>query len=460
MIPPGSPEAAGTLGVSSSSPGQVPTGLARRRGRKVERLGAWIADKMERFFVVWAILNTTGAMLTPQPGASNFETAGKSLTDSVFSLIYLVIVMLIVLRLGRVMWAGMAHRLTLVLLAVAVLSFFWSGAPDITARRAIAILTTSAFGWYLVARFSGREILQLMALALGFSAVQSLVYGVLRPDIVMLPQEGIAWRGVYENKNTFARAMVLSTLVFLLLAIDGTRLRKLYLGSAVLSALLVLRSTSATGVAVLLLMVGLLKFSKNLRLRMTVLVPVLIGTVFAVAGGLYWLHLHAVAVAAGVGKDATMTGRTDLWAVALEMIAQRPVLGYGYGAFWRPGGPEVSFWSAVGWKTPHSHNGFVDLTLDLGLLGLVVLLAALGTGFAAAIRRARARWSSDHVAPLVLLAFVVCYNITESSMLKHNTVFWLAYIVATSLACGGGDVAWTRRRGGGRARRVRMRPAG
>ena len=69
------------------------------------------------------------------------------------------------------------------------------------------------------------------------------------------------------------------------------------------------------------------------------------------------------------------------------------------------------------------------------------LLAAM-----AAMRRTRAGWTSDNVAPLLLLAFVLCYNITESSILKYNAIFWLAYIVGTSLACGGGEVCWGRRR--------------
>ncbi len=414
---------------------------ARRRGRSIDRLGSWLANWGERLFLAWAILNMSGAMLVPQQGlAPDIDYSGSSLTDSVFAQVYLILLFLIVLRAGRVTLAASAHKLTLLLMGVAALSYFWSDAPDVTVRRAIAITATSAFGWYLVARYEVREILQLFAVVMGFTALLSLFYGVTRPDLAMLPAEGSAWRGVYDNKNVFARAMVLSTILFLLLSIDETRHRKLVWGGAILSGLLVLRSTSATGLLVLCTLIALWRFSKNLRLRTTILVPLLIGVTLAVAGGVIWLRLHMAAVAEGMGKDVTMTGRTDLWAVAVDMIAQRPWLGYGFGAFWREGGGAVNFWSAVGWKTPHSHNGFLDLGLDLGLLGLVVLVAAFASALVAAIRRARAGWTTANVAPLVLLGFVICYNMTESSILKYNTVFWLVYVVATAVACGGGEM--------------------
>jgi O-antigen ligase len=422
----------------------VPT---RRRGRSVDQLGGWLADWGERLFLGWSILNMSGASLTPQQGlSSKIDYSGSSLTDSSFALIYLVLLVLIVLRAQRVTLAATAHKLTLLLIGVAALSYLWSDAPDVTLRRALSITATSAFGWYLVARYDTRHILQVLAAVLGFTAVLSLFYGLTRPDLVMMPAEGSAWHGVYDNKNVFARSMVLSTMVFLLLTIDETRHRKLIWGGAILSALLVLRSQSATGILVLCTLIGLWRFSKNLRLRTTILVPLLILATLAVAGGLIWLRLHMAAVAQGMGKDVTLTGRTDLWAVAVDMIAQRPWLGYGYGGFWIEGGGAVNFWRAVGWKTPHSHNGFLDLGLDLGVLGLIVVVAALATALAAAVHRARARWTAVNSAPLLLLGFVICYNMTESSILKYNTIFWVVYIVATSVACGGGEMRILRHR--------------
>jgi O-antigen ligase len=120
------------------------------------------------------------------------------------------------------------------------------------------------------------------------------------------------------------------------------------------------------------------------------------------------------------------------------MILRQPWLGYGYGGFWLgETGPSAAFWAAVGWKTPHSHNGFIDLALDLGLVGLFALVVALVTAFVRAIGRARTARTADAVAPLMFLAYTVLYNLSESSLLRHNTIFWVLYIMGTTGACGG-----------------------
>ena len=96
---------------------------------------------------------------------------------------------------------------------------------------------------------------------------------------------------------------------------------------------------------VLLALAFLVTFSGGLKLRATVLVPLLITGGLLVAAGLVWLWAHADVVTADVGKDATLTGRTDLWNVAITMIARRPWLGYGYGGFWRGWtGESAEFW--------------------------------------------------------------------------------------------------------------------
>ncbi|WP_049558612.1 O-antigen ligase family protein, partial [Limnoraphis robusta] len=71
-----------------------------------------------------------------------------------------------------------------------------------------------------------------------------------------------------------------------------------------------------------------------------------------------------------IGKDPSLTGRTDLWAWAREMIDKRPWLGYGYTAFWQGlDGGSAYIIRAARWPVPYSHNGILDLWLDIGLLG-------------------------------------------------------------------------------------------
>jgi exopolysaccharide production protein ExoQ len=407
-------------------------------GRRINRLGMWLAAHAERVFLLYLMLHLSGAYLVPATSQAVYTE--DSLTDSIFALLYLVIGGLILLRGRRVLRAALAHRWTLVLLALVPVSAIWSQAPDITIHRAIAILVTCSFGWYLVARYSPREIIQLVVTVLVFTALLSLFYGIWGTGGGGLG--GAEWRGAYENKNVFARSMALSATLCLLLLLEPVRWRWLVWAGFGLSCAMVALSRSATGALILIALVLAVRFSGSLRLRATILVPILIVSTLLLAGGLSWLVFNAADLAARIGKDTTLTGRTDLWTVAIMMIQRHPWLGYGFGGFWRGFiGDSGEFWTAVGWPTPHAHNGFIDLTLDLGLVGLAVFLVGLVTALAAAVVRVRSGRTTSAVAPFVLLMFVALYNLTESSILRHNTLYLVLYVVATSVACGGSERA-------------------
>ena len=81
--------------------------------------------------------------------------------------------------------------------------------------------------------------------------------------------------------------------------------------------------------------------------------------------------LHAI------GRDATFTGRAGIWnRITLDTV--NPLIGYGYWNFWGgPGG--FSFNLAIDYVIPNAHNGYVDLYLDGGFLGLFILYLMLGT---------------------------------------------------------------------------------
>jgi O-antigen ligase len=425
----------------SGPPAELEPAPFPRPQRSIDRLLSRIGSRLERVFVVFLLLNLSGSTIPPQRPSlqATFAPVGEnSLVDSAFALLYLVLAALIVLRFARFARTAVAHKLTLVVLLIAGMSFFWSTSPETTLRRTIAILVTTAFGWYVASRYTMRETLESIAWALGITGLISLFYGIVDPGVATLPSEGTAWRGVYDTKNALARVMVLGAISGLLLTLERRRRRWPVWAGIGLSVGMMGMSQSATGLIVFCTLVMTMKFAGTLRLRPIVLVPSLIALALLLAGGVIWLRFNDAAMAGTLGKDVTMTGRTELWSVAMLFIEQRPWLGYGYSSFWRGAtGPSGAFWAAVGWPTPHSHNGFLDLTLDLGLLGLVAFLAACGSVFIAAIRRARTARSTDAVAPLVLLAYTVFYNLTESSILRHNSLFWVVYVVAAAGACGG-----------------------
>ncbi|MBA3923884.1 MAG: O-antigen ligase family protein, partial [Nostocaceae cyanobacterium] len=76
----------------------------------------------------------------------------------------------------------------------------------------------------------------------------------------------------------------------------------------------------------------------------------------------------------GNGRDPTLTGRTEIWGVALSRLHEHLLLGFGRGAFWAPGSKnalEAGLAVSLNFIPPHVHNGFLDLALDIGLIGFV-----------------------------------------------------------------------------------------
>ena len=80
-----------------------------------------------------------------------------------------------------------------------------------------------------------------------------------------------------------------------------------------------------------------------------------------------------------LGRDTTLTGRTDLWAELVGM-AQNPLIGTGYDSFWL-GDRMEKIWGQFMWKPTQSHNGYLEIFLELGLIGLFLLSCIIISAF-------------------------------------------------------------------------------
>src|SRR5262249_53870477 len=103
-------------------------------------------------------------------------------------------------------------------------------------------------------------------------------------------------------------------------------------------------------------------------------------------------------------------------------------LGHGYAAFWLGWeGESAKIWAALPWMPPHAHNGFLDLGLELGVIGIVVFV----TGFVWATWRAtlviRRTKTVYGLWPIAYLVFIVV-NSAESTILVQNSIFWMLYV--------------------------------
>jgi exopolysaccharide production protein ExoQ len=391
---------------------------------------------LERGFTVASLIIYSGGFLSliKSGGASEGEAELLAETDStlvliVFQLIYVVTFVLLVLRWKKVFFVLKADKIIWILLGFAVASILWSIDPVITFVRCVALIGTSLFGLYLATRYSLEEQLQILALTFGVVIALSFI------SILLLPQYGImaaahagAWRGIYNHKNVLGKMMVLSSLIFLMQTSVSKRRMLSWAGLSLSIVLLVFAKSSAAYVSFLVLAVVFLIF-KILRWQYELMIPALLVVLMSGGSLLLLLTEHADKLLKLAGKDPTLTGRTDFWILVLNNIWKHPWLGYGYGSFWQDSNSDAALIRyAVGWGVPNAHNGLLDLGLDLGVLGLVILLISLFGTIIQALVLLRKTKSSVYIWPLLFIANMVFANLTETTLMVRNDVFWVIYI--------------------------------
>jgi len=265
----------------------------------------------------------------------------------------------------------------------------------------------------------------MLAWAIGIIGIVSLLFTLAFPGAAIEAGANAgSWRGPFVQKNVLARIMVLGAIVFLLLALDSRKNRYWLWGGFGLCVLMILLTGSKTALLLFLSVVILLPLYKALRWSDTILVPLVI-TLLLVAGSIVVLIVgNWENLLLGLGRDPTLSGRTDLWELAIELIAKRPWLGYGYQGFWQDGGVAEIVWKAEGYKPPHAHNGFVNMALDLGLVGLFLFLLIIAVTYMRAIVWLRLGKTTIELWPIFYVTFFFMYNHSENTIITHNSIFW------------------------------------
>lgn len=383
------------------------------------------------FIVVLLLASGAFAPLWISPTAHDQAITGDATLQAVWTAIYLVVALLLVGH-GRALWGLLAENKALVLLSISCLaSTVWSEDPVVTVRKSLAVIGTLLLGMAFAIRFELREQIQIVAAALGLAAVASLVAALCFPQ-TFPPTEfaGTAWNGVFSHKNLLGRSMSLGVLAFLFLDRRGMPGYLLSLSGAALCFAILLSAHSQTALVVLFAMLPLSALCTLLRWPWRQAAGSLLMLLLACVPVVWIAIAHGSSLAALLHRDMSLTGRSKIWTFAILSFFKRPWLGYGYGAFWWVSGESRQVLALIGYPTPHAHNGFLDLGLQLGAVGVgLFALGWFGALFSAALhfRRSGTRVSKW---PLLFLLFLVLYSLTENSLLASNSLLWILYVAS------------------------------
>jgi O-antigen ligase len=240
------------------------------------------------------------------------------------------------------------------------------------------------------------------------------------------------WRGSFGHKNMAAGVMAM----LLFLGIYVVRSGALLSGAAIvgLSSLFLLYSAGKSSLTLCFAVLALTSLTTLVRsfwLRAVVLLtPLLLLNLFGVGTV---VNESLAEVAKILPLDSSFTGRTDIWTFALQASQLRPLTGYGFAAFWGSTAvqnlPEGMEWAAT---AAHSHNGYLDTTLTMGLPGLALLIAVL---VIAPLRNFQAADRGGNNGPLAtaflrIWLFGIYLSSLESFFFDRTDPLWFTFLVA------------------------------
>lgn len=365
----------------------------------------------------------------------NVEAAGSNLLNQAFWLLLFALAVVAgrrvpILRLGWRLWPLTAY------LAWSAASILWALAPDIVIRRLLLQIFVVGSVVLPIVLIDDDEKVR--------ATVLRVMFVVLLANVVALglrPPTPLGHAGIYSQKNELGLTAALALLTCLTsLSLGGFLQRAMaWLGIPLaLALLMVSRSKTSLLLAVVIPALGwaialaarLLKLSPALLLGCLLALAIPIGLGIAEVIDLTLDDVLRLAFG-----DATFTGRTDIWDFAAAQIAGNPVLGHGYNGFWGIGdaSPAAFSGSELIASILQAHNGYLDILLETGFVGLALFLALL----AVVIKESGANTARSLAAGTLVIAltlFTTLHNGFESTALRRFHPVWLFMLIAAAMA--------------------------
>ena len=322
---------------------------------------------------------------------------------------------------------GRGNMLLMALTGLLLLSTAWSIEPLTTVRRGVLYLLFMVGCIGVSRNMECDEFMDMTSVACCAAAAVSAALLVVSPGMVLTPDGD--FRGVFSHKSVLGQIMLdgsIATLHGLRTGRRGPVTGGLMLALLVAVVYLCKSATSLMGVVV---MCSASAIFTMLRRRGAVRIWALwlcaLGAPLLLLGMMFQSSLLEL-----LGKDPTLTGRTDLWAYVIGYIWQRPVLGWGLTAFWsgeNPAANEIS--TILGWVVPQAHNGLLEILLEAGIVGACLFVAVLLRNMRIAVTCLSGPARELGVSALLCCLSIMLVGVTESVLIDPSLSAMMFFVL-------------------------------
>jgi len=396
------------------------------------------------------------AWLGLSPPGDNVQLEGSPVDAAIFGVLLAAALVVLIMRRTRTRTFLAANWPILIYFVYCLISVSWSYHPDVAFKRWIKAIGDLAMVLVIVTDGQPVAALRRLFTRTGFLLLPtSLLFIKYYPELGRgFTADGDPMNtGVTTNKNTLGVTLLVISLGifwrFLSLMrekSDPDRGRHLAAQGVLLAfgVWLLGISDSKTAISCFALGAGLM-IATNLDVirRRPARVYALCLAIFLV-GGATLLFGGGTGVVQALGRKSTLSGRTDIWAAVLPAVPNA-IIGAGFESFWISPAA-LTVWNTLanaGWWKPEvlineAHDGYIEVYLNLGWLGVGLIAAILLSGY----RRAVRAFERDPGLASLLLGYITVatvYSITEAGfrMLDPIWVFLLLAIVTASGVAGG-----------------------
>jgi O-antigen ligase len=324
------------------------------------------------------------------------------------------------------------EKLALALVCFLTLTVLWSVDPDTTIRRGVLYLLFIVGMIGVANSVDGDEFMSVFRIIGFVTAAASIFLLVVAPEYVTTATGDFG--GTPGHKNLLGPIMLAGTLATLHALRVNRRRRALYLlmlllftittfiAKATTSLLGILVCSSISFLAVLFRRGGGARALALLFFAAMLSLPIMFG-------------LYPDMFLDILGKDQSLSGRTDLWPLVMYCIAQRPMLGWGLMAFWSPTNPaayQISW--TLGWPVPEAHNGLLEMLLEVGLLGTIFFIFLFTRNIVLAVRCLRTPAREVALSSLLCSIGIIIEGVSEQ-VLVDPTFFLASIFFITGFMC-------------------------